>query len=149
MARERAGTRGRPVVPGVDVGGGEKQRRRVLDYLIDVIEPSPRDEEVAIEICTLPNKFDLLYVKVEPKEERRPYALMKGSGRLFLIRVGDRNRPMSREEIAGSFNSARTGLADHPLAEAEGDVLELAGLVCLPSNDSSYVRSVSVITPGQ
>jgi schlafen family protein len=78
----------------------DREGRRLHDYLVDAIEPSPLGTEVAVE----PQKDDqgaVLSVKVRPQPDRKPYALLKG-GRQFVIRVGARTRPMTRQEIFGA-----------------------------------------------
>lgn len=52
--------------------------------------------------------------------DRKPYALLKGSGRHFHVRVGDRLRPMSREEIFPSRHlRTRHDSREQSAAEAE------------------------------
>jgi hypothetical protein len=80
------------------VSGAERERRRLRDYLVDTIEPSPADDEVAVEVVTA-DKGEILRVEARPKPERLPYAHLKESGRWFVIRISDRTRPMTREEI--------------------------------------------------
>ena len=98
----------------------EYQQRRLVDYLIDAIEPSPLGREVIVELVPLPEAGSLLRVVTRPTANRKPYALLKRSGRLFLVRTGDRNRPMTREEV---FSSEGPGEGDEDLNNARETVL--------------------------
>lgn len=102
-----------------DVGPNQ---RRLHDYLIDAIEPSPFGEELIFEAVAIPKGGEVLLVRVTPKSARKPYALLRGSSRRYLIRVGDRNRPMSREEIAIAFKGTASG--DQEIERAEEEMLE-------------------------
>ncbi len=75
--------------------------RALRDSLIDLIEPSPLDDEVEIEAL----EEGPICVQVTPKNGRAPYALLRGGAREFIVRVGDRNRPMSRQEVSEAFGS--------------------------------------------
>ncbi len=83
------------------VSGAERERRRLWDYLVDTIEPSLADDEVAVEVVTA-DKGEILRVEARPKPERRPYAHLKESGRSFMVRFANWTRPMTREEILHS-----------------------------------------------
>ena len=76
----------------------ESAQRSLRDYLMDVLEPPPGDE-VNIEIERDQAGRAIMRVRVRPSDDRKPYALLKRSGRHFFIRSGDRLRPMTREEI--------------------------------------------------
>lgn len=76
----------------------EAAQRDLLNHLVDTIEPSLSDREVKVEIVREDDK-GVLRVLVNPELSRRPYASLKEGGRYFVIRVGDRIRPMTREEI--------------------------------------------------
>jgi len=92
--------------------------RRLQDYLVDVLDPSPTAEEVAIEPSPADADPALLVVQVHPagdKGDRGPYALRKGGAWHFVRRVGARNHPMSREEI---FGATARGTDDRPLDDA-------------------------------
>lgn len=84
------------------------ERQRVRDYLVDSIEPAPTSELV-VEVVEWEGRPALLRIEVKPDAGRRPYALLRGTGRHFLVRVEDRLRPMSREEIAESLCRQRRG----------------------------------------
>jgi hypothetical protein len=76
----------------------ERERRRLRDYLVDTIEPSPAGEEVAVDVV-LADRGEILRVEARPRMNRRPYAHLREGGRFFLVRIDDRTRPMAREEI--------------------------------------------------
>lgn len=83
----------------------ERAKGRLLDSLLDRVDPSPTADEVVI--GTTPADADpaLLVIAVHPADEqsgRWPYALRQGGAWHFIRRVGARNHPMSREEIFGA-----------------------------------------------
>jgi hypothetical protein len=80
----------------------DQERRRLEDHLIDAIEPAPSSKEVEIETQASEEGF-VLRVIARPQPGRAPYALLKGAGRQFTIRVGPRSRPMTREELKERF----------------------------------------------
>lgn len=80
------------------IAAAEDARRRLQDSLVDLIEPSPRNEEVRIEVRG--EERSALRIAVLPVAERRPYAvLQRGGARLFVVRFGDRIRPATRQEL--------------------------------------------------
>lgn len=82
----------------------EREKERLRDYLVDVIDPSPLPDELSIEADPAGADPALLVVRARPSEERegrKPYAFRKGGGWYFLRRVGARSHPMSRQEILG------------------------------------------------
>jgi Divergent AAA domain. len=72
--------------------------RKVRDHLIDAIEPPPTEDELKMESVD-----KIIKITVKPNKKRKPYAQLKGGGRFFVVRVGDRLRPMARQEIADDF----------------------------------------------
>ena len=80
------------------VEDAEGARRRILDHLVETIEPSPKTEEVKVEVVPA-EAGAVLRIQVQPQKDRRPYAHLKGGARRYEIRFGDRVRPMTREEI--------------------------------------------------
>ncbi len=107
----------------------ERQRRRLQDHLLDVIEPTPTGPELGV--TTEPVEAEpsgssgrVLQVRVTPAPGRRPYAFLRHMGRHFVRRVGDRTVPMSRDELREAFGQAgargpETGVAaERLLAEA-------------------------------
>lgn len=78
--------------------------RNLLNHLVDTIEPSPRGTEVVVETCEVSGSGRILRVRVKPEPRRQPYAQLKSSGgRYYYIRIGDRNRSMTREELAEAW----------------------------------------------
>lgn len=94
------------------------ERKRLLAYLVDTIEPSLFPAEVGVEVCEAA-EGSLLVVSAEPRDARRPYAFVRRGGRFFAIRIGDRTRPMTREEVL-SYGPAPE--PDDGLREATGKV---------------------------
>src|SRR5215207_2266512 len=88
-------------------GEAAREVRRLRDHLIDTIEPSPGDE---VKVAAEPVQGgELIRIEVAPKAERKPYAHVRQSARLYVTRIGDRLRPLSREEIANEFRGAALG----------------------------------------
>lgn len=87
----------------IENAGARKDRLR--DHFVDAIEPSPTDDEVATDVVPSGDS-ELLAVRVAPRSQRGPYALLRKGGRQYLTRVGARVRAMSREEIAAVFREA-------------------------------------------
>ena len=94
---------------------------RLLNYLVDTIEPSPTGHEIQVRTVAV-EEGGVLRVTVRPDESRKPYAHLRESGRFFVTRVGNRIRPMGREEIASFFTASRSSRKTS-LEEALGKVL--------------------------
>jgi hypothetical protein len=109
-------------VRAAGIADAGRHERRLRDYLIDAIEPSPSNDEIHVDAVPFDDDRTILAIEVQPAATRRPYALLRGASRKFLIRVGDRNRPMSREEIAAAFGVPSLG--DSELEDAEKEMLE-------------------------
>ena len=97
---------------------GEARARDLRNHLIDTIEPSPLiPDEVKIEIVSADPRGDLICIRVQRMAKtRKPAAQVKEQGRRYWLRVGDRLRVMSREEIAAAFRA--TGDAGEEKARA-------------------------------
>ncbi len=80
----------------------EDKIRRLHDHLIDTIEPSPAEDEVAVQRA----EGDVIRIDVRPHRTQKPYAYSRSSGRLFVTRVGNRLRPLAREEVADLFRGS-------------------------------------------
>lgn len=93
------------------------------NHLVDTIEPSPLDNEVEIHQIPRGDLGAIIHVQVH-EGSRRPYALLKDRGRQFHIRVADRIREMTRQEIAEAFG--RTPSLGDRVAEAMKRVGEAA-----------------------
>lgn len=92
----------RAIEPLSDPRGFE---RRLLDHLVETIEPTPSDREVALSPVDAGGGALILVVKVQPGA-RGPYAqLQPGNARVFVRRIGDRIVRMSRDELALTFAS--------------------------------------------
>jgi hypothetical protein len=85
------------------ISNPEQERRRLEDHLLDTIEPALL-EEIEVESQESEKGF-VLRVVARPRLDHRPYALLKGSSRQFVIRVGPRSRPMTRQELQESFSA--------------------------------------------
>jgi hypothetical protein len=87
-----------------------RERRRLQDHLLDVIEPTPIAGEVMVSDEPVGSgtgeEGRVLRVTLRPLPERRPYAFRRHGGWHFLRRVGDRIVPMSRDEIVGALQVA-------------------------------------------
>lgn len=95
-----------------------RQGERLLDALVDRIEPSPGSGELRVEpVPPSPGgePGDLLRIEVG-EGSRGPYALIGSGGtRTFLTRIGGRIRVMEREEVARAFGG--TSVAESPRDE--------------------------------
>lgn len=79
-----------------------KERRRVEDGLVELIEPPPDREVVSVDIVEI-DAGKLLVVVVHPSPRPAPYALLQNGGRVYAKRFGARIRPLTREEIRDAF----------------------------------------------
>ncbi|MFL6259905.1 MAG: helix-turn-helix domain-containing protein [Thermoanaerobaculia bacterium] len=84
----------------------ELSRQSVRDFLVSTVEPSPSPGEIKIDLVPSP-KGSILRLQAEPNPNRKPYALLRKSGRAFWIRIADRLRVMDREEIRESFQGSK------------------------------------------
>lgn len=87
------------------VENADREVRRLWDFLLDAIEPSPGAGEIELSSEPAEGRNAVIHLRVTPGKHR-PYALLgRSGGRSFWVRVGPRNRPMTREELAGAFSS--------------------------------------------
>lgn len=102
----------------------DQVQRRLLDYLVDAIEPAP--SELEIRLCQVPTDSGIiLRVDAKPQASHRPYALLRSGGRVFVTRVADRIRPMTREEIlTGSTKPAPSNQTQQALGKVLADRAE-------------------------
>lgn len=77
----------------------ELEQRRLHDFLVDTIEPALSAPEAKVVIELNERGEAVLIVELRPLERNKPYAFLRKGGRHFVIRVGDRLRPMTREEL--------------------------------------------------
>ena len=88
----------------------EAEVRRLRDHLIDTIEPSPNEREVTVSEGGTAEGL-LIRIAVKPEQRRKPYARTGRSARLYVTRVEDRLRSLTRDEIAEAFTkTAETGV---------------------------------------
>ncbi len=93
----------------------ERERGRLLDHLIDTIEPTPRGVELTIDVVAHDDGA-LLVVRIG-ESRRKPYAqLVKGDARRYVRRVDDRLRVLSRDELRDLFAGSQA--TEDGLAEA-------------------------------
>ena len=82
----------------------DSSRSRLSNALLDLIEPSPRSEEVSVESLSA-DGGEILAVEVgSPQGGRGPFALLHSQGRQFVRRWHDQNRPMDRTELRTAFS---------------------------------------------
>jgi hypothetical protein len=91
----------------------DRALRSLLDHLVEIVEPQFKLDEVE-----LTSEGGLIHVSVRKKGHNPPYAQRDG-GRRFLIRIADRLREMSREEIARAFQdgSKKKDLSEEALSK--------------------------------
>jgi hypothetical protein len=110
-----------PVDP---VPNAERAKGRLLDYLLETIEPTPSSDEFAIEVHQYGvDDRGLLEIRVHPPSKdspRSPAAFVRKGGKHFVRRIDRRNHPMSREEVFGQ--RANTGQDE----EVENAIRKLA-----------------------
>lgn len=94
-----------------NVEDARRELRRLEDYLVDSIEPSPSMDEIDLQEVRVRDS-SLLRIEIRPGH-RKPYAQLKnGSWRYYPVRVGARTRAMTRAELRDAFA--------HTASEAEG-----------------------------
>lgn len=79
----------------------DRAAESLLDSLVERLDPTPAQDEVRIEPVALDDEHSVLKIVVQPKEERRPYAFLKSGGWHFPVRIGNRVRKMTRNELFG------------------------------------------------
>lgn len=84
-----------------EIADVERSLGSLRDHLIDIIEPQFSSEEVK-----LTGESGLFHVTVQ-RGHNPPYSQRDG-GRRFIVRIADRLREMSREEIARAFRATST-----------------------------------------
>jgi hypothetical protein len=95
----------------------ESEAARLSDDLSDLIEPPLVRGEVRVDVVG-----SVLRVTAVPRSERRPYGLKGEAGAMYFpVRIGDRIRPMTREEQRKAF--ARAPEAETDLGRAVESLL--------------------------
>jgi len=84
-----------------------RKKSRLWDHLVDSIDPSPLPGEVDLEEIAV-GEGGLLVIRVGAEARRGPYAFLREGGRHFVVRVAERVRPMSRQEIFTEVPGSRT-----------------------------------------
>jgi len=87
----------------------EPERRRILDYLVDSIEPPPTHEEIDATLVAVDEtcKRQAVRLRLTPRDGRRPYALVRRHARHYLKRFDARARYMTRAELEEDFGKDR------------------------------------------
>lgn len=77
----------------------EHEKQALMDFLIDVIEPPLSHEEVRVETVG-----KVLRIRVQPDPKHVPYSFKGRGGALYFpVRIGNRLRPMTRDEQRSAF----------------------------------------------
>jgi hypothetical protein len=87
------------------IARADREAKRLLDFLLDSLSPPVSACEVVV--GTVPTDStqgqssggEVIRIVVTPDPSKRPYALTSSSGWLFVERVQDRLRPMTRDEV--------------------------------------------------
>lgn len=85
----------------------DREAKRLLDFLLDSLSPPVSAREVVVETVPADSTQgqstgrEVIRIVVTPDPSKRPYALTSSSGWLFVERVQDRLRPMTRDEVFG------------------------------------------------
>lgn len=100
------------------IESADREIGRIRDHLADSIEPSPRGEVHVGSVRSESKQGEVVIrIKITPSS-RGPYNFREGTGRHFLIRVADRVRPMSHEEIISRLtNDTQKRESDFQLAK--------------------------------
>lgn len=116
------------------IAGAEREAKRLLDFLVDSLSPPVSPREVVVEVVPVATERSpderleggLVRVRVTPEPTRRPYALTSSCGWLFVTRMQERLRPMTREEVfrVESKEPDGTGDAERRVLEARARALD-------------------------
>jgi hypothetical protein len=105
----------------------ETVERQLLDYLVDTIEPPLSGNEVDVEPRD-EGEGTVLRIVAAPDPTRRPYAFLRKGGRHFVIRIKDRIRPMTRDEVLSRrLDPPALESAEAKMREEKGAILERGG----------------------
>jgi hypothetical protein len=127
----------------------ERARIALRDHLVDTIEPSPSSEELSTKVISA-GEVELLQVEVLPQATKRPYAQLRNGGRFFWIRVEDRVRHMTREELARAFldaSKADSQGASHGLRRARKLLANGRNAVLAEKHGVFWIRVQPVSAP--
>ncbi len=123
------------------VPNAEAEEHRLLDYLVDTIEPPLSGNEVDVDPRD-EGEGAVLRIVAAPDPARRPYAFLRKGGRHFVIRIKDRIRPMTRDELLAR-NQGPQALegAEAKMREEKGAILKRdEGLFWLSLRPASKVE---------
>lgn len=109
-----------------EIDRADEERSRLVDVLIDVIEPAPGPREVALTVEAMDGR-KLIRIDVSSRPSGRPYAVRKGQTRLYVVRHDARLRPMTRDEIGKAFVASREAV-DESGREKESVLAEMIRL---------------------
>jgi hypothetical protein len=87
-----------------EIPDSEVSRQSLRDFLVDTVEPSP-SPKLKLDLVSS-TKGSVLRLSITPDPSRKPYALLRKTGRSFWIRIADRLRVMDREEIREAFQKS-------------------------------------------
>jgi len=105
----------------------ETEGRRLLDYLVDTIEPPLSGHEVDVEPRD-EGEGGVLRIVVAPDPARKPYAFLRKGGRHFVVRIKDRIRLMTRDELLARDQGPQAlESAEAQIREEKGAILKQGG----------------------
>jgi len=105
----------------------ETEGRRLLDYLVDTIEPPLSGHEVDVEPRD-EGEGAVLRIVVAPDPARKPYAFLRKGGRHFVVRFKDRIRLMTRDELLARDQGPQAlESAEARIREEKGAILKQGG----------------------
>ncbi len=134
------------------IPNAKAEKRRLLEYLVDTVEPPLSGHEVDVEPRD-EGEGAVLRIVIAPDPARRPYAFLRKGGRHFVIRVKDRTRPMTRGEVFARDQEPQSlERAEAKIREEKGAILKQDGLFWLRLQPVSEVEVEPhgdlLITPG-
>lgn len=109
------------------IPNAEAEKRRLLEHLVDTVEPPLSSHEVGVEPRD-EGKGAVLRIVAAPDPARRPYAFLRKGGRHFVVRIKDRIRPMTRDELLARDQGPQAiGSAEAKIREEKGAILKQDG----------------------
>jgi hypothetical protein len=94
------------------IENAESEARALRDFLVDKVEPKASPGEVDVSVIERDGTRGVLRVRVK-RGAHGPYALLgHRDSRRFHVRIGERLRSMSREELVAAFSGERGGRED-------------------------------------
>lgn len=115
---KESNSRGVEVEP---IANPDREMDRLRDFFQDSIEPPPAPQEIHIDSMDVAQAGSepgyILRISVSSSDLKKPYALIHGNNRQYLIRVSDRLRGMTREELREAFSRSRADPQQASLAD--------------------------------